>query len=738
MASAPRVLFTRSDRALLLCAAWALAAAMAHREGGLIWGCVVCAPAVILCLAHRPGPWVWALPALFAASPTDDTVRWPEPGPVFIEGRVLAPVRVDPLRSSCVFRLERRKQVFDCVVVDAPADFRVLPGDTVRGPARLPRQVERRRTGLPPRVRTTHDALTIDPGPPGLARTTTAARLAAQRTLLALVPGEAGILLTHLTLGQGPQLPETLVQAHRSTGLSHLLAVSGAHLTMVGWLLGLGFVLVRRRSPLGSKWFRRGCATVLVFYGALTGMEPPVFRAVVASLVLLTGSSRGRRVSVTAVLAVPAILTALLSPSELFGASFNLSYAAVFGLALSGATRGSGWSRWLWGPILASLWATLCTTPLTLTYFGRVAPWTILATPLLSPLVATLLGLSLVTAGAAETFPLLSQALAWPLTLLTESYIGAVRTTADLPLAPVFARSLPEPAILGAAAILGLLALVCLANRRGVAALCVCLSLPHFLPPLPSAPGLELLAVGHGQAALLTTTDGSRALIDCGSLADPRRAARTAAEANLPRRSLDWLVLTHPDSDHTAGVAPLLSRVVVHNAIIPIEMRSSPITRSLAAQGCDVQFLDPGAQLRPHPEILVVRPVLGGATSNEESAWVRADLGSFSVVVSGDAEEAGTAAWLTHEASAPVDVLVLPHHGRPHGGIRDLLARMRPRLALVSSAAADGQSAQASLARAAGYRVLHTGVNGTIRIRTGTPPTIEIQRPLVLGVRDSR
>ena len=474
---------------------------------------------------------------------------------------------------------------------------------------------------------------------------------------------------------------------------------------------------------------------MLLFYGALTGMEPPVFRAVVASLVLLVGTSQGRRVSVAAVLAVPAILTAILSPADLFGASFNLSYAAVFGLAISGATSGTGWSRWVRGPIVASLWATLCTTPLTLIYFGRVAPWTILATPVLSPLVAILLGLSLVAAGTASSIPLLSDALAWPLTWLAHSYIGAVRLAADLPLTPVFAQSLPSPAVLWVAAVLGLLALVCLGNRRGVAALCLCLSVPHFLPPLrPPDPSLHLLAVGHGQAALLTTADGSRVLVDCGSLANPRRAARTVAEANLPLRSLDWLVLTHGDSDHTGGVEPLLGLVRIHNAILPIELHQSDTARALGSQGCEIQFLRPGQSRHPHPDVRVSRPAVDGAARNDQSAWVRADLGGFSAVVGGDAEESGTAAWLADGSAGLADVLVLPHHGRPQGMILDLLAATRPRLALVSSTGDDGESAQAVQARAAGYLVLHTGLNGSIQVRAGDPPTITTERPLVLNL----
>lgn len=725
-----------SDKSLWLACLWAVAAAMAGRTWGLLPACGVALLALLATLwHHRAGPWIWAWPAAFAAALPPIPVHPPRPGPIRIDGTVRAPIHRDPIEGSCSFRIEHHGQVFQCVIGDAPRDFQVLPGDHVQGPARFPAQPMRLVRGGIPRVRTSHDALTVTHGGLGglgWVRLATACRLSMQDALLDVVPGEAGRLLCLLTLGSGPRLEGDLPAAHRATGLSHLLAVSGAHLTMLGWMLGALAFACTRRSPLGSRWFRRVCISILLLYGAITGLEPPMFRAVVAASVFFCAVGRGRRVPISAVLCLPAILTALLVPEDLFGVSFNLSYAAVIGLFLShGLTGRSTYQRWVRGPAVCSVWASLCTMPLTLWYFGRVAPWAILATPLLSPVVAGLLGLALVVGCCSALLPGLAWLLSFPLTLLAELYCAAVRQLATMPLAPVFASTQPEPLLLLAAGLVGGLGLLYWRDRRGVAALCVMLSIPHFLPrPLSAVrPGLRLLAVGHGHAALLHLPDGTRALVDCGTLGARGFVTRQVADANLPHRHLDWLIVTHGDHDHIGCITGLLDRVVVHRALLPSEMRDSEVTEALRRQGCEVQFLAPGQRRRPSAGLLAHRPATHG-DRNDQSAWIHAEFGSFRAIFPGDALEIGVAAWLASDLAEAADILVLPHHGRPHRAIDALLAAVRPRLALVSSQATDGLSVQGAVARNAGCQVLHTGLVGHIEVQATSPPTLRTEFPL--------
>jgi beta-lactamase superfamily II metal-dependent hydrolase len=192
---------------------------------------------------------------------------------------------------------------------------------------------------------------------------------------------------------------------------------------------------------------------------------------------------------------------------------------------------------------------------------------------------------------------------------------------------------------------------------------------------------------------------------------------------------LEFLILTHGDFDHVGGVLPLVDRVRIECALLPVEMRNTDTADALRAQGCTVILLEPGARRALHCDVLVHRPSTTAENRNDDSAWVHVEFGNFRAVLTGDALEAATGDWLSSDLASPADVLVLPHHGRPHGAITRLLSKVRPRVALVSSSGSDGFSAQGVLARRAGCDVLHTGLDGNVHVLATEPPTVLAERP---------
>jgi competence protein ComEC len=200
----------------------------------------------------------------------------------------------------------------------------------------------------------------------------------------------------------------------------------------------------------------------------------------------------------------------------------------------------------------------------------------------------------------------------------------------------------------------------------------------------------------------------------------------------LPDRRIDLLVLTHGDFDHVGSVPHLVARLPVRRAVLPAELRTTEIALLLSQQGASLSFLAAGEQRHLTPHLQVVRPNVDSDSRNDHSMWVRVDLGSFQVLLSGDPLEAGVHAYLAGVRPEPCDVIVLPHHGREHGAIEELLRTVQPKLALVSCPRQDGISAQAVVARKLGIPTLHTGLRGSLQVDATDPPVVHTQQPLLI------
>ncbi|MCC6671807.1 MAG: ComEC/Rec2 family competence protein [Planctomycetes bacterium] len=720
--------------ALLLATLAAAAGALLARHLGVAGAAAAAAvPLVAAACRASAGAWLAAVPAAFAALPAREPPAPSaglDPGPVRVQGVVQGRIRHEGVPRQTRFVV---RGADGAVRVLAAGAVPVLPGDRVVVTGRLLAR-DGAAGAAPPLVEADPMAVRVRPGPPSAARLAEVVRARCQAALLRAVPGERGELLCLLVLGSGPPPPEAWLAAHRATGLSHLLVVSGAHVSLLALFLASLFRIVSGQRAEVSRRFRAVALAAILGYGAVAGFEPPVLRAVAALCLALLAAGRGRGVAWLQLLALPALLTALIAPQDLLGVSFCLSYAAVLGLALAEpAHPGRGWRRWLLAPLRASAWAMLLTAPFTLWTFGTLAPWTVLGTPLLGPLIALLLALGLCTCLVDIVAPILLLPLGPLLGGLVDLHVAAVEFLAAAPGAPVFALQRPPLPVLVASGVVAALLVGLWPGRRGVALAALAGIVPHFLPwPLPVPPAFQLLPVGHGQAALAAQAGGRSVAVDCGSLGDPARAAHALRDALLPRRRLDLLILTHQDLDHAGGVARLVQLVDVAEALMPAEMLDGPAGTHLRAAGTRLRGVRLGESLRAAAGIDVYRPATLLPTPNEASLWVDLDLGTVRVLVPGDAEEQGTRAFLRLWRGPRPDLLVLPHHGRENPAAGELLDRLLPRLALVSNRAGEGEPPQAAAARARGIPVLCTGDLGLLAVGAGQSPGVHLARPLPL------
>ena len=236
-----------------------------------------------------------------------------------------------------------------------------------------------------------------------LSRIRALSRLQFRRLMYAW--GGAGGLLLALLSGSREYTDSAVSDAFRNAGLSHILALSGMHLSLVS-----GIALFAGMKIFGKtkSYIFQFCAVSLFVWFA--GFSPSLLRAFLCSVLLLLCSVCGIAGADTVLILCAAfILHAVIAPAHILSAAFMLSYGALLGILLFSETLNAFLIRALpekfSAPLSASLGAQTLTAPVTLSLFGTFMPVGVIATPLVSPLVTVFIYAGIVCIGLSLALP---------------------------------------------------------------------------------------------------------------------------------------------------------------------------------------------------------------------------------------------------------------------------------------------------------------------------------------------
>ena len=502
----------------------------------------------------------------------------------------------------------------------------------------------------------------------------------------------AGVIAALVTGDQGA-IDRADWDVYRATGVAHLMAISGLHITMFAWLAALLIgALWRRSTRLMLCWPAQqaaltGGVALAALYALFSGWGVPSQRTVwmLATVALLRIA--GRRWPWPCVWLLACAVVVTVDPWALMQAGFWLSFVAVAALFATDAMAEVGqaltWQRRLGRLTREQIVVTLALTPLTLLLFQQVSVVGLLANALAIPwvtlVVTPLAMLGVMVPGAWDVAAWAVQGLSWWLQWL-----------AALPFAAVSMAAPPLWAAVG-----GVAGGVLLAMRWPWAMRL--LGLPLLLPvllwqaPRPPAGEFELLAadIGQGNAVLVRTASHSL-LYDTGPRYSLESDAGHRVLVPLLRamgERLDTVVLSHRDSDHTGGAPAVLAMQPQAALLSSIEaghplQALRPVQRCVSGQrwtwdSVDFEVLHPVGADYDNP----------AAKPNTVSCVLRIRNGRATVLLAGDIERAQEAALVARSADGALraDVLLVPHHGSKTSSSAPLLDAVQPHLALVQA-----------------------------------------------------
>ncbi|MFE3514196.1 ComEC/Rec2 family competence protein [Streptomyces sp. NPDC059166] len=565
---------------------------------------------------------------------------------------------------------------------------------------------------------------------------------------------DARALLPGLVVGDTSRVPPDLEDAFKATDLTHLLAVSGANLSI------LLFLLIGPPGTAGRSE-RRGLAPRLgisLRATALTGggialafvivcrPEPSVLRAAACGLITLLAIGTGRRRSLIPALAAAVLLLVLYDPWLARSYGFLLSVLAT-GALLTLAPR---WASALQGHgvparpaevLAAAAAAQAVCAPVVVVLAARVSlvaiPCNLLVEFAVAP--ATVLGF------AALAVAPLSMPVARALAEVAGVPVGWIASVARTGAALPGAQADWPGGWWGAALLAALTAVLALSARRLASHPWVCsaavfllvlavlrpVPLTRFVSGWPPAGWtFALCDVGQGDAMVLASGKGSGVVVDTGP--EPRLVDRCLRDLGITRVPL--LLLTHFHADHVRGLPGVLRGrevgVVQTTGLDEPPEQAAFVRRTAAAARVPLARAAPGERRRTGPldwEVLWPAAVPHGAAPahtteepNDSSVTLLVRSAGVSLLLLGDLEPpAQQGVVRSHPALPRVDVLKVAHHGSAHQD-GELLRRVHPRIALISCGRDNpyGHPAARTVEslESTGAKVLRTDVHGAIAI----------------------
>lgn len=531
------------------------------------------------------------------------------------------------------------------------------------------------------------------------------------------MPAEEAGTLCAMLAGEKSMLSNETKQLYRESGIAHILAISGLHIS----ILGQAVFSLLRRCRISYQASSLTAVGLLCLFGIMSGYGISTMRAVIMFGIYLGAACCGRAYDSMTGLAAAAACILLQNPCALFLAGFQFSFAAVAGVLLGKEVCKVYRPKYkLTETVLISMSIQMLTLPLTAWYYFEIPVYSLALNLLVLPFMSTVLLLGL-AGGVFGMFAMHAMPAAVARTMLSGCTLflkyfskagklalrlaGAVRVTGQ----PKIWQLICYYLIL---AVCVWYAVRSLRTRKkaadqealtadggksrlavGIGAV-VCMLV--LFAPLPAPMETVCLDVGQGDGIYIRTSDGLRVMIDGGST-DVKQVGTYRILPFLKSHGIakiDYWFLSHLDQDHTSGFLEIVQsgypvgEVVCADGMVR-DQAYEKITTQLSESKIKVRYLKQSDALRTKQacfRCLAPASLPGADDRNAQSLVLLYEDHGYSCLFSGDISQKEEQMLLAKQQVKKITLYKAAHHGSDSSNAQELLAALKPAVSVISCA----------------------------------------------------
>lgn len=524
-------------------------------------------------------------------------------------------------------------------------------------------------------------------------------------------------LYDSMILGDNEGMQEEITDLYKDNGITHLLAISGMQISMIGMLL---YKLLRKA---GIQFLP--CAIVslaaVICYGIITGNGVSTMRAIIMFVAVVGSGVCGRTYDIISATSLAAVLILIESPTMFLNCGFLLSFGAILGMVVIAPAINSiiyidnenkdkrGIIKYLVLSTAMSFSINLATLPIILYFFFQIPVYSVLINIILIPLMAFVM----VSAGCGGLLGMVN-IFAGVFCVGMAHYILAFYEAVciwflKLPCAIVI---IGQPSIIQMVIYyIILIFMIAYINNmkkmidekkeekihRKVAFLIPVIIL---IICYRSYEGLEInmIDVGQGDSIFVRTPENTTYLFDGGS-SDIKNVGKYRIVPFLKANgvgTLDYIVVSHMDTDHTNAISEILAEdncydFKIKNIVLPNikekEQAYIALEEAIKNKGINILYVSAGVEFGDKSvtmKCLHPSENFSYTTQNGYSTTVSLNYKNFDMLFTGDLEKDGEEGLINTKQLKDYDVLKVAHHGSMYSSQQKFLSIVKPEFSIIS------------------------------------------------------